>query len=102
MLIETTHEAFGVTATEIHYEPTQADVLVEADEHVIVGCVDEQRVAQCPVYRAAVLTAYQARVSQLERHVSIYKTAYEGKQQCSSNDGPLYWSEGYQAVADEF
>ncbi|MEM6432234.1 MAG: hypothetical protein AAF773_00025 [Cyanobacteria bacterium P01_D01_bin.115] len=74
MLLENSVPAFGVTAVETYYEPDGADLVgdiyEEAQGHVDAGTVDQARVAKCPTYRSAVLTAFKFKVKQLERQIS--------------------------------
>lgn len=53
-------DAFGATAVEQRYEQTADDVLLDARHDVDMHTVDSRRVAECPIYRAAVLGSYEA------------------------------------------
>ena len=78
MLVENLVPAFGGTAVETRYEPDPADIVgdiyIEAQDDVEAGTVDQPRVAKCPTYRSAVLTAFKFKVKQLERQISGQRT----------------------------
>lgn len=90
MLLENSVNAFGVTAVETRCEPDGADIVsdiyIEAQDDVEAGTVDQPRVAKCPTYRSAVLTAFKFKVKELQRHIGFYQTAHYGKQ----SNGPTH------------
>lgn len=79
-MFENDTEAFGVSATEVRYEPAADDVYSDAEHHIEMNQVDEKRVAKCPVYRAAVLGIYQAKLEQRDRLINIWREAAAAKQ----------------------
>ncbi|MEM6432970.1 MAG: hypothetical protein AAF773_03800 [Cyanobacteria bacterium P01_D01_bin.115] len=84
MLLENPVNAFDTTAVETYYEPDPADIVgdiyIEAQDDVEAGTVDQPRVAKCPTYRSAVLTAFEFKVKELQRHIGFYQTAHYGQQ----------------------
>src|SRR6056297_1841284 len=78
------------------------DILAEATEHVLLGSVDQERVATDPVYRSAVLSAYESKVKEQERTIRIYREAYYGaKPSAATGSGRFAWTEGYQSTQSD-
>ncbi|NEQ45642.1 MAG: hypothetical protein F6K00_19695 [Leptolyngbya sp. SIOISBB] len=89
MLLENSVPAFGATAVESHYEPDGADMvgdIYESAQHDIdAGTVDQARVAKCPVYRSAVLTAFKFKLEEQERLINSYRAADRSKRQAPTH-----------------